>query len=245
MNRFTISLAGIAVEIECLHDEAYDMCVPYLCDRAADFCVRVTPADIEFEREKSLREAWMEHLPPMDYPDAYLETLAVYRKIAVKMLDYDVFLMHGSAVCADGAAYLFTAASGVGKTTHTRLWLSEIAGSFVVNGDKPLIRLNGGRAEVCGTPWAGKEALNTNVVVPLRAVCILERGTENRIERVSFRDVYPFLFQQCYRPAEPEAMRKTMELLKHLSECVGLYRLRCNMNPDAALTAYEGMRGGV
>ena len=29
---------------------------------------------------------------------------------------------------------------GVGKTTHTKLWLDNIPGSFVVNGDKPLIR---------------------------------------------------------------------------------------------------------
>lgn len=37
---------------------------------------------------------------------------------------------------------------GVGKTTHTKLWLDNIPGSFVVNGDKPLIRARSGGFEV-------------------------------------------------------------------------------------------------
>ena len=63
------------------------------------------------------------------YSDIYLETMAVYRKIEDKLLDYDTILFHGSAVAVDGVGYLFTAKSGTGKSTHTRLWremLSEI-----------------------------------------------------------------------------------------------------------------------
>ena len=243
MRRFAVSLAGVTVGVESQHDEVYELCEPYLCQGAEDFSVRVQPGDIAFERKKSARAAVLEGLPQTDFPDGYLETLAIYRKIANGMLDYDTFLMHGSAVCVDGEAYLFTAASGTGKTTHTRLWLSQIPGAFVVNGDKPLIRLRGDRAEVCGTPWAGKEGMQTNTVVPLRAVCLLTRGKENRIEETTFRDLYPVLLQQTYRPTEKAAMEKTMELVKRLGERVKLYRLQCNMDPEAALTAYNGMRG--
>ncbi|MBR0218759.1 MAG: hypothetical protein IJQ33_06135 [Clostridia bacterium] len=243
MKRFTVSLAGVTVGVESQYDEVYELCEPYLCQGAADFSVGVQPGDIAFERKKSVRAAVLEGLGQTDFPDSYLETLAVYRKIAVGMLRYDTFLMHGSAVCVDGEAYLFTAASGTGKTTHTRLWLSQIPGAFVVNGDKPLIRLRGDRAEVCGTPWAGKEGMQTNTVVPLRAICLLARGKENRIEETTFRDLYPVLFQQSYRPTEKAAMEKTMELVKRLGESVKLYRLQCNMDPEAALTAYNGMRG--
>lgn len=242
MRRFTVSLAGIAVEIQCTHEDTYDMCVPYLCDRPGQFAVSVSQEDIAFEREKSRREAALEGLIWEDFSDGYLETLAVYRKVAVGMLDYDTFLMHGSAVCAHGEGYLFTASSGVGKTTHTRLWLDHIPGAYVVNGDKPLICLRDGQALVCGTPWAGKEAMNTNGLVPLRAICLLERGKENRIQRIGFQEVYPLLIQQTYRPAQAEPLRKTLELLKTLRERVGLYRLQCNMDPEAAWTAYRGMK---
>ena len=243
MKRFSVSLAGVTVGVESRYDEVYALCEPYLCQGAEDFSVGVQQADIEFERKKSVRQAALEGLNQTEFPDSYLETLAVYRKIAVGMLRYDTFLMHGSAVCVDGEAYLFTASSGTGKTTHTNLWLSRIPGAFVVNGDKPLIRLRGDRAEVCGTPWAGKEGMQTNTVAPLRAVCLLTRGKENRIEETTFRELYPMLLQQTYRPTEAAAMRKTMELVKRLGESVKLYRLQCNMDPEAAWTAYNGMRG--
>lgn len=243
MRRFTVSLAGVTVGVESQYDEIYEMCQPYLCQGAADFSVGVQPGDIAFERKKSARAAVLEGLPQTDFPDGYLETLAIYRKIANGMLDYDTFLMHGSAVCADGEAYLFTASSGTGKTTHTRLWLSQIPGAFVVNGDKPLIRLRGDRAEVCGTPWAGKEGMQTNTIVPLKAVCLLTRGKENRIEETTFQALYPILFQQTHRPADAVSMQKTMELVKRLGGLVKLYRLECNMEPEAALTSYHGMRG--
>lgn len=40
--------------------------------------------------------------------DDYLESLALYRKLCEKMLEYDIFLLHCSAVAVDGKAYLCT-----------------------------------------------------------------------------------------------------------------------------------------
>ena len=240
---FMISLADIHIEIDSIYDEVYKLCKDYLTEEGqADFSVEISQSDIDYERKKSIREAALEHLKPVIFPDHYLETLAVYRKIATKMLDHDTFLMHGSVVAADGHACLFTAPSGTGKTKHTRLWLENIPGSFVVNGDKPLIRVRDGYCEACGTPWSGKESMNTNVIVPLRAICLLERGQENSVEELSFLQVYANLFQQIYRPGEAEAVRKTMELMRRMGESVRFYRLFCNMDPEAAIVAAEAMR---
>ena len=241
--QFKITLAGRCVEINSLYDEVYNLCSEYLTnDGSPDFTVAVSPEDIEFERMKSIREDMSKHMHPVLYPDSYLETLAVYRKIAVGILAYDTFLMHGSVVAACGDAYLFTAPSGTGKTTHIKLWLENIPDSYVVNGDKPLIRVREGYCEACGTPWSGKERMNTNVMVPLRAICLLERGKENSIEEISFLEAYTKLFQQTYLPTEPDYVRKTMELIRKLSESVRFYRLACNMEPEAALLAASAMR---
>ena len=51
------------------------------------------------------------------------------------------------------------------------------------------------------------------------------------------------LLQQSYRPADPNALCKTLSLLECLGQQVPLYRLRCNMEPEAAKVAYEGMLG--
>ena len=267
--KFKIGLAGRTIGVTSIHEEIYEMCKDYLTDGEEDFHVMVSQSDIEFEREKSRREAMIEGIPLLDYSDDYLETLAIYRKIAVGMLQYDTLLMHGAVVGikngvagsaenlsrgiegderdtlqdAEGKAVLFTAQSGVGKTTHLRLWLDQIPGAFVVNGDKPLLRFQNGRWDACGTPWAGKEGMQTNVTMPLAAICFLERGNQNTIERVSFMEYYPLLFQQVYRSSEPEYMTKTMELLMKIGENVPLYRLQCTMDKEAAWVAYEGIFG--
>ena len=240
---FRISLARVEIAVESLYDEVYKMCIPYLSSTSGtpDFTVRTTEADIDFERRKSSEEARREGREAAVYEKPYLETLAVYRRIAVGMLNYHAFLMHGSAVGVDGEAWLFTAASGVGKTTHTRLWMEYIPGAFVINGDKPLIRLGADKVLICGTPWSGKEGWNQNTVRELNGVVFLERGTENAIEPVDYLSVLPRLLQQTYRPQEAEALQKTMGLVRELGTRMRFYRLKCNMKPDATLVAWEGL----
>ena len=239
---FKISLAGVTVGIHSIYDAVYKLCRDYLAEGEESFRVEICDEDIAYEREKSVREAHIEHRIEQDFPAPYLETLAVYRQIASNMLTHNVFLMHGSAVAVNGEAFLFTAPSGTGKTTHTRLWLENIPGAFVVNGDKPLIRAEDSGCTVCGTPWAGKEGWNTNATVPLRAICILERGEKNHISPLTFSQAFPAFFAQVYRSSNRADTMKTMELIKKLSRTVRLYRLSCNMDPDAAAVAFEGMR---
>lgn len=246
MREFQISLAGEEIGIRSLYDEVWHLCRDYLSDAPeVSFRIETETEDLRFEQEKSLREAALEGKPALLYPEPYLETLAVYRRIAAGMTEYDTWLMHGSAVAVGDEAFLFTAASGTGKTTHTRLWLEQIPGAYVVNGDKPLLRMRDGFCEVCGTPWSGKENMNRNVIVPLRAICFLHRGTENRIEEIAFREVAPLLLQQSFRPKDPTVMRKTMALVKSLGDCIRFYRLFCNMEPEAALVAWNGMKNNA
>ena len=115
---FTISLAGKNIGIKSLYDEVYNLCREYLSDKEPDMTVTVCPEDIAYERLKNEREAKVEGIPAADYSDSYLETLAVYRKIASGMLGYDTMLMHGAVVAVKDKAWLFTAPSGTGKTTH-------------------------------------------------------------------------------------------------------------------------------
>ena len=168
-------MASEIIQIDSLHALVQNQCMNYQGYGFPSFVVHTTQSDIDFERKKSAREDESEGIPIRQFPDAYLETLAVYRKIAEKMPDYDTFLFHGSAIAVDGTAYLFTAKSGTGKSTHTRLW-RELLGdrAVMVNDDKPLIRVNAdGTAVAYGTPWDGKHRLSSNIAVPLRVICIL------------------------------------------------------------------------
>ena len=144
----------------------------------------------------------------------------------------------------DGVAYLFTAKSGTGKSTHTRLW-REMFGdrAVMVNDDKPFLKFTEEGVIACGSPWNGKHGLGNNIMVPLKAICVLERGESNVITRIDPKDALQMLFQQSSRPMNRALMPKYMELVDRLANSVEFYRLKCNMDPDAAKISYEAMSG--
>ena len=242
-NNFIIKIADIPIAISAIYSETEKLCNSYRTEEKAVFFVSVSEEDIELERRKSRQEVLLEGTPVMQWKDDYLETLAVYRKIATGLLEYDRLLFHGSAIAVDGEGYLFTAKSGTGKSTHTRLW-REVFGdrAVMVNDDKPILKITENGVFVCGTPWDGKHQLSCNTIVPLKAVCILRRDVENHIETVSVQEAYPMLLQQSFRPPEAEKMLKTMKLVRQLTEKVKLYSLGCNMELEAVKVSYEGMQ---
>ncbi len=237
-------IAELNIEIRSLYPAVHDYCKDYASNGPVDLVIEVSPADIAFEREKALHEAQAEGLIPKEYPDDYLEELAVYRRLADQMPIFGSYLFHGSAVSVDGEAYLFTAPSGTGKSTHVRLWrefLQERA--VMINDDKPLIRIpESGSPLIYGTPYDGKHRLSSNLCVPLKAICLLERAEDNTICRCTVKELYPALLEQLYRPSDRFATLKVMELFDQTLRNVKLFRLSCNMDPEAAQIAYEAMR---
>ena len=240
MLKFTIELADKIIRVKVRHSMVREQCGEYLTEREPEVTVNVEPENITRMRESAAREDALEGKPPQEYSEAYLESLTVYRKICEKMVEYDTILMHGSVVAVDGEAYLFTAKSGTGKSTHTRFW-RELFGerAIMVNDDKPLLKLTEDRVLACGTPWDGKHRLSTNVCLPLKAICILERGEENEIHPISPQEALPMVLQQTYRPKN---MGKYMEIIDKLTQRVSFYRLKCNQTPEAAKMAYEAMK---
>jgi len=246
MNNFKIRLADKIIEISAIHKYIADYCKEYISTGISDFSVQVTQSDIDFEREKSKQEDIKENISIRHFSDDYLETLAVYRKIADEMLEYNTILFHGSVVSVDNIGYLFTAKSGTGKSTHTSLWRELFKErAIMVNDDKPLLRVTENGVTAYGTPWNGKHRLSTNMGVPLNAICVLERSDENHIEKVTAESVYNMLVQQVYRPQNPQKLLKTLQLIDVMADNVNFYRLGCNMDISAAETAYNGMKGSI
>ena len=242
---FYIRTSGLVFRIEPNYGKIEGYCAGYICPPAETAIdVSVTPEEIEAEREGAISAAAAEGRSTQFSP-AQLEILTVHRKISEQMPDHGIFLFHGSAVAVDGQAYVFTARSGTGKSTHTALWRRKFGERAVmINDDKPFIKIEDGRPYVCGSPWTGKHRLGSNVTVPLRSVCLLCRGDTNTIDKIDSRDAFPVLYEQTYRPSDPDKLEKTLSLLHTMSAQSGLYRLRCNMDPQAADVSYEAMKEG-
>jgi hypothetical protein len=152
-------------------------------------------------------------------------------------------LLHG-AVISDGTyGYAFTADSGVGKTTHIKLWQKAFGKEIsIVNGDKPIIHVTDECARVCSTPWAGKEGMQKNVSQDLCGIVILRRGAENRIKKIDPAQFFTAIMAQTYFPRDPEARMATLELVDKLSNVVDFYLLECNVSDEAAHTSFEFLR---
>ncbi len=243
--RSTYRIADRVFEITSLWAPVHVLCREYECEEECEpeYIIASEQEDIEAERILANKENLLEGLPEVQYDDGYLETTAVYRKIADALIDDGVILYHGSVIAVDGQGYLFTAKSGTGKSTHTALWRERFGERAVmVNDDKPLLRVKDGQVIVYGTPWNGKHRLGNNISVPLKALCILERAEKNTIERVEPSSVLSLLMQQVNRISDPAKFIKTMDILEQILKIVPVYRLKCNMDPEAAKVSYEGMQ---
>lgn len=254
MERQVYRLAGHAVEIDSLHSQVHEMCRAYRTQDSPELCLSIQQGDIDEERRRSRSirggedagRAGSEEARLSGGSDAYLETLAVYRKLAEALVERGILLFHGSALAVDGAGYIFAARSGMGKSTHARLWRELLGGRVtMVNDDKPLLEVTPAGVAVWGTPWDGKHHLSCNISVPLRAICLLERAeAENTIEPITAKEAWPALWRQCYRSADPVKLRSTMMLTDALSRSARLYRLRCTPEIEAARVAWAAMRKG-
>ena len=222
----TIKIAGLPIGVDNRFEHIKIQARDYLTDLEPLFTVSVNDDDIEAEKKSS----------GTDYPSGYYESIIAYRKIADRLFEYDGFLFHGCVIELDGKAYIITASSGVGKTTHTRLWLSEFGKEVsIINGDKPTVRIIDGVAYACGTPWKGKEGYGRNTMKPIAGIAFLARGEKNTAHEISATDAVTRFMTQIYLPRKnPTALTKTMLLADKVIKSVRLVALECNMEPEAA-----------
>ena len=233
-HRNTFLFADIPIEITHETSQLTKFCIEYLTDQPPRHVLTITKEDIQNEKARS----------EYPYSDGYFERLSAYRKVCETLIDDHIILFHSSAIMVDGKAYLFTAPSGTGKSTHARLW-REMLGkkARMINDDKPLIHVGNGICTVYGTPYDGKEHLSTNTHAPVAGICILSQAKENRIHRVSARDALPTLLSQTYRPQNAALTAKLLPLVITLSSDVPIYRLECNISGEAAALSYQTMTG--
>lgn len=187
------------------------------------------------------------------------------------MPEHGRLMTHGVAISCDGKSFIFTAESGVGKSTHAFLWQKYLGEDRVriINGDKPILWLReDGEILACGSPWSGKEHLDENSCVPLRGICLLERlgdgkgegcgnggggegcevgcsGERPSIVRATQEETLDFLMHQIFLPSHADGRLKTLQLLEKLYAKVPVYSLKTDMSREGVNTSSECLLHGV
>ena len=194
---------------------------------------------VDFEI-KSPWEANKHLYPKVD--DDIGEYLATGSDFYKKLLRFQGFMLHSSAVVVDEKAYLFTADSGTGKSTHTVLWLEQFGErAYILNDDKPALRRIEGKWYAFGTPWSGKHDISANVQVELAGIAILERSESNCIAPCMGTEAILKILRQANKHKDKQSRDLLLDLVNKLITEIPVWKLQCNMDPEAAVIAYKAM----
>lgn len=160
------------------------------------------------------------------------------------LLKYNGMMLHASAVEYNGKAYLFSAPSGTGKSTHTQIWQREFGSAVkVFNDDKPALRYVDGKWFAYGTPWCGKDGININMKAPLAGICFLKQAPENRIRRLSNGEAAKNIISQTMRYfRQVDNLDLMIAHVDSIVRNIPVFELENRPEPEAARLSYETMR---
>lgn len=225
-------IAGLSVAYEPKYDLLKTRSEKYKSEKPADFSIGVKPSLFAEDKPDYCKNVSNEAM----------EYLWMGTAFNLKLLEYNGMFLHSSTVVVDGKAYSFSAPCRTGKSTHTRLWLDYFGDkAFIINDDKAAYRKIDDKYYVFGTPFSGKNDINVNTKVELASICFIEQAKENSIERIPMDDAVSLIISQTVRPETPERMVLMCDFIDSLIRDIPIYRLKCNMELDAARLAYETM----
>ena len=227
-------IADLIVEMTPKYAESIRLAEPFLYngERETDIRLKIS---YDYVNETAAKPNCLSTKPQ-------LENFAfgnVFNRAAIK---YGVMLVHSSALVYEGGAYLFSAASGVGKSTHTKLWLKAFGDKVhIMNDDKPVVRLYDDHAVAFGTPFDGGSGIALNENYPLKAIIFVERGEENSVRIPDSKEIIQKLYFQTARMVDRKTAEKMLLNLEKLLSLTSFYVLTCNMDISAAYTAYNSI----
>ena len=229
-------IGGLKVEYEVRGGMLREHSEKYLYDFDGEADIKCTVSE-DFLREKQ------KEIPHMSLEaHEYMWTGAAF---GLEVLRHNGIILHASCVAKDKKAYLFSARSGTGKSTHTHLWLENLSGTLIINDDKPLLIKRNNIWYACGNPFSGKTNENANLSVPLRAVCFLNRGDKNEIRRIKPSEAVTEFIQQTINPNDKNASIEMLEIIDDILRTIPSFSLSCNTDPEAADISYRGIEESI
>ena len=230
MINFKIKIADIVIEINAFNESTKKYCEGFLSNEDSELTIIMSKEDLENEK----------HINEDGKVYASEEISALYRKIADLFIERNIVVFHGSSFKVNDCAFIVTARSGVGKSTHVNL-LKELLGDDLVyiNDDKPLLEVNNNNLMLYSSPWNGKERRGNNTKAPLKAVIFLNRGNNTYSQLNNSEEVYFKLLSQIYLPRDKDKREKALKIIDILLKSVNFYEINVNKEIASASMTYE------
>jgi hypothetical protein len=177
----------IAMAPPCFAEPLWIARFDRLANRVDVFCRSVSPGPAN--RKKGLEL-------PIVYP---LDQLLLMHFLAVRR----GILVHAAGMVRNGEAFVFTGASGAGKSTFSELLAGGETGKLL-SDERMIVREIDGAMLAFGTPWAGTAGIAGNGHAPLAGIYFLKHGRSNHIEKMAVREaldkILPLISIPWYDP---------------------------------------------
>lgn len=157
-------------------------------------------------------------------------------------LSKKLITFHGVLLEDEGRGIIISANSGVGKTTHARLW-RDVRNSIIINGDRTFCNLSGGKWIGYGLPWSGTSGEYVNRKVPVNVFVNLKRGSENRTRILTGMEAFQAAFTQVKYPKwDIEKTDVVLNMLEEFLEQVPVIELTCRPDADSVKVLDQAIR---
>lgn len=229
MIQFVVKIAEVNILIVGFYPETTHYFKDFLSDEPAVEQITV--------KEKNIKE-YKEKYP--QFNERQCERAFVKYRMDSILVGYNAFPVHASALAYNDKAFLFTALSGVGKSTHSRRW-REAFGDMVtmINDDRPYLKVKNGSVYVYSHPQAGKHGIYTNTHFPVLVIGKLIRDKNNYVKKIPEYQAFPYLAQQSFTMDTPQLTGKILKLIRKIVQIVEFYEIHCNLDADSGLEIYN------
>lgn len=144
------------------------------------------------------------------------------------------FAVHSASILYDQQAWLFSASSGTGKSTHAALW-EQAYRTPLLNGDLNLLGMENGAPVVYGLPWCGTSGVYTTKTHPLGGVIFLQQHPTDVIVPLSADKRQLMLAQRMISPTWTHAQLMTcLDFCAQVDPHIVSFLLQCTPTPHAA-----------
>ena len=235
-----VRLAGITIGIKSKYNYIAEPLKEFVTDELnISMKVVADENDIDYEWFCFVKERLYSKSSFRKGLEPLLEKNAIFRKIVDKISDYSVLLIHGVVISNGKDAFLISAPSGIGKTTRAIKFISKNPDFYILNGDKPLLRLEEDKVVACGSPWKGKEQYGINGETPLRAILLLERSERTILTELDFENAFTNMLEQVYLPDDKESAIKVLHLVNKLCKKVKIFKFESSPTASSVMNAWN------
>ena len=191
--------------------------------------------EVHLKKDGSLARIYCEQGDKVKNQDIFWVIRMVFLVFA---LYNGLVMVHSASILFKDKAWLFSGASGSGKSTQSQLW-KKVYDVPVINGDLNLVGMKDGKPVIYGTPWCGSSGVFDNKMYPLGGIILLRRGN-NTIQELTYDQKVLYVQQRIISPTWTEDMfDKGLKVVEDIVPGTYIKRYYCNKEDESAVCIHD------